>query len=447
MLQTLFYIPPSFFGFGYLFVLLLAGTAGTLLVPQLRKRTTLTSVISTFVIFAVVITYVLPKISEVPRGVPIRGYGVCLVIAIFAALFLVVRLAKRRNIPAESVYTLCLWAVVSGILGARIFYVTEYWKHMVIFDQTGTLSLSETLFNLVNIANGGLVVFGSIIGGIAGSLVFIWRNKLPVLATFDAMAPALMLGISIGRVGCFLNGCCFGSVCDLPWAVTFPPGSPAHVHQIEHGDVFFDGLKFQDVNGNPTIAAVQSGSSAERAGLKAEMPIHSVAAQHGIDGKPTTVWTVPNVQELTALLQYLYRFNPNGTIRFDIVSDTGTTGTKPFYVATTPLVLSHVLPVHPTQLYSSAAALCICGLLLMLGQTQLFRNRDGLVFGSFLVIYSVTRFCLEIIRTDEESFFGTGLTVSQNIALVAGTVGAVLVVQRLIKGGKNIKDVFSTTEK
>ncbi|GHT24187.1 prolipoprotein diacylglyceryl transferase [Planctomycetales bacterium] len=430
MLQTLFYIPPFFlgiplFGFGWLLGILIFGTFLTLLVPKLRGKTGVLSLFCSFVVFAVLLVFVAPNLVEPEHGIPIRGYGFCLLLAIFSALLLVVYLGKEHAIKAETIYSLCLWAVVSGILGARIFYVTEYWQEMLRFDAAGNLLWGDSLFSLVNIANGGLTVYGSVIGGIVGSLIFIRRNELPMLPMLDIMAPAFMLGIAIGRIGCLLNGCCFGGVCDLPWAVTFPAGSPAHIHQIEHGAVFYWGLKFADAEPilstqRLTIAEVQPGSEAEKSGIKPKMVFRTIAGI--VHGKPMH-WETNNVKDLISVLLFLQLVSPNEKVRFNIDSNSEGTNTDPYYAALAP---SPVLPVHPAQIYSSITAFVICGMLLVLGRLQRYKNRTGLMFATFLIFYSTARFVLEIIRTDEDSFLGTGLTVSQNVSLVAGAAGLLL---------------------
>ncbi len=75
-------------------------------------------------------------------------------------------------------------------------------------------------------AKGGLVVYGAFFGAVAGVLLFVRKHRLPLLAVCDLVAPSMMLGLAIGRIGCLLNGCCFGAVCDHPWAMRFPAGSP-----------------------------------------------------------------------------------------------------------------------------------------------------------------------------------------------------------------------------
>jgi phosphatidylglycerol:prolipoprotein diacylglycerol transferase len=382
--------------------------------------------------------------AEPDFGIPIRGYGVCLLVAILSALCLVLRLAKRKQIPSELIFSLCLWAVLGGIVGARIFYVTEYWQEMARYDN-GQLQLGATLYNLLNIANGGLVVYGSIFGGTLGSLIFMIRNKMPVLTTFDLMAPAMMLGISIGRIGCLLNGCCYGGVTDVAWGIVFPEGSPAHLHQIEHGQTFYCGLKFteQSIGDSLFLAVkeVQPKSDAERAGLKPKMLLRGIVGV--IDGKPLA-WEIGSRQvihhssnrfaccqkqesgtwrDVFEWIAYLQKMSPDEKIRFDIYANSMKTETTPYFVTPTP---STVLPVHPTQIYSSFNAAVLCVILLILGRLDFFRNRNGLVFAAFLILYSTARFILETIRTDESSFLGTGITVSQNVSIIVFISGIVL---------------------
>ena len=69
------------------------------------------------------------------------------------------------------------------------------------------------------------------IGAVLASLLVIWRYRMPLLATADAHGPSVALGLAIGRLGCFFNGCCYGDPCDLPWAVQFPAGSSPWWHQ------------------------------------------------------------------------------------------------------------------------------------------------------------------------------------------------------------------------
>jgi phosphatidylglycerol:prolipoprotein diacylglycerol transferase len=430
MRQTLCYFPETLFGcplFGWgwgLGLLLVAAFLSHICqYVRHRKIKDIGSSLALLGIAGVLLVFVVPNLAVPGHGIPIRGYGFCLLVAILAALGLVVHLAKQHDISTEKIFSLCFWAVISGILGARFFFITEYWQETLCFDPSGHLLLRESLFRVLNFAEGGLVVFGSILGGILGSLIFMIRNKMPVLRTFDIMAPAMILGSAIGRIGCLLNGCCFGSVTDVPWAIVFPPGSPAHVHQVAHGDVFHYGLKFGAVtlDGQPMLAvgAVQPHSEAEAMGVKPDMVLRHISCKH--EGQ-SVVWQPQTCREAAALLADLQRTVPDEKVQFDFSVHSETKSYRLLPGS------SEVLPVHPTQIYSSILALLLCGTLLFLGRLRFYRQRSGLVFASYMVLYSSGRFLIEILRTDEDFFFGTGLTVSQNVSILFCLTGIALFV-------------------
>jgi phosphatidylglycerol:prolipoprotein diacylglycerol transferase len=440
MRQTLCYIPETLFGlplFGWgLGVGLLLVFAFCLHAYQYvrdRKISGIGNSLGMIAIAGAMLVYVFPNIIEPERGIPIRGYGACLLVAILAALALVVHLAKRQNIATEMIYSLCFWTVLSGVLGARLFYVTQYWEEMFVFDR-GELLFRESLLNVVNIAKGGLVVFGSILGGMLGALIFMIQNKMPVLRTFDVMSPAVVLGMAIGRFGCLLNGCCFGGVTDVSWGIVFPIGSPPHIHQVAHGNVFYYGLKFEEIDTPQRllgtephrkmlmVAEVQPNSEAESLGVKPNMLLWNVS--HKQNGQPV-VWKFHTRREMAEVLSYWQRNFPNEKVRFDFFTDLSCSDVVSYQITPNS---SEVLPVHPTQIYSSCLALLLCGTLLILGRLPFYQQRSGRIFATFMILYSVGRFLIEIVRTDEDSFLGTGLTISQNVSIIFCLAGIALFV-------------------
>ncbi len=396
MLQTLFYIPQEIagvavFGFGLLLAAWALGSV--LLLAWLGWRQGFNadtwSYVPLLALIGAAVCWLLPALCE-NGGLPIRGYGVMLLAAVATATALLVWRAVRVGLNGEMMFSLVFWGFVPGIIGARLFYVIEYWPS---FQRP---TFGATLAAAVNIAQGGLVVYGSLIGGTIGLVAFMLKHKLPVLATLDLLTPSLVLGLAIGRIGCFLNGCCFGGPCDLPWAVTFPAGSPAHVQQVQRGQAFVGGLKLAGGPGDlPVIGEVEPGSGAEKADLAPKQQIVSINGQ-----------SVRTVEEARRFLMYL---DEPGT-RISIV--TGGSATPRDWTVSEP---SRSLPVHPTQIYSMINALLLCLLFLTYDR---FRRRDGELFALLLTIYPVTRFVLEIIRTDERPVFGTGLTISQNVSLL-----------------------------
>jgi phosphatidylglycerol:prolipoprotein diacylglycerol transferase len=326
-------------------------------------------------------------------GLPIRGYGVVLLAAVAAGVGLAVYRGKRLGIDPELMLTLAFWAFVPGIIGARAFYVIQKW------DSVQGATPGETLLAIVNMTEGGLVVFGSVIGGMVGLGAFIYRYKMPPLATLDLVVPSFALGMAIGRIGCLLNGCCYGGMCDLPWAVTFPAGSPAHVHQVQHGETFLQGLRILgDIRAEPKISAVQPGSPAEREGLEPGARIVS------INGVPVS--TVGGAQRELLGAQELDE---------EIVIEVEASGGETLARWPVERPLPRTEPVHPTQVYSALNGLVLCLFLLAYAP---FRQRDGELWAMFLTLYPITRFLLEILRTDEPGVFGTGLTISQVVSLI-----------------------------
>jgi phosphatidylglycerol:prolipoprotein diacylglycerol transferase len=441
MRRTLFYIPPEIaglpvFGFGILLFILCAAVVATALwhYKTVKKiDDDIKNYLGLLLVGGAIIVFVAPNVMENNHGFPIRGYGFFLLTAILSSVGLVVRLAKPKEITAESVISLAVWTVICGIIGARLFYVIEYWKDMTAFEpDTGQFLIGRTLWNVANIPDGGLVVYGSIIGGFLGALFYMRRNKLPIMPLLDSMAPAVMLGICLGRLGCLMNGCCFGCITDVPWAVVFPEGSPAHIHQIEHSETFQYGMTFneliQDAQSFVSVKEVQPGSDAEKANIQTGNTVFSIGVM--FQGKPIS-WKIHSVRELVFVLNEIWTNVPKDeSVRFEIGTSIAPSSAKPFFLKRGNSV---VRPVHPTQIYSSVSALCGCLILLFLGRLHYFRSKDGAVFAAFLMLYPVIRFCLEIIRTDEDSFFGTGLTVSQCVSIAVFTAGIILTVYLMRK--------------
>jgi phosphatidylglycerol:prolipoprotein diacylglycerol transferase len=154
-----------------------------------------------------------------------------LLVAAAAGIWLSIARGRGMGFDADTILALGMEIFLWGIVGARLFYVIEYREQ---FFPPGR-GLLESLRDVINIPAGGLVVFGSLPTAAFAAWRFARRRGLPLLRLADCIAPGLLLGLAIGRVGCFLNGCCFGGPCDLPWAVRFPPDSPPWLDQAARG--------------------------------------------------------------------------------------------------------------------------------------------------------------------------------------------------------------------
>jgi phosphatidylglycerol:prolipoprotein diacylglycerol transferase len=142
--------------------------------------------------------------------VPIGTYGVALVIAFLAGIWLAVKRGQTVGIPANKVMDLSVWLLVGAIVGAKLLLLIVDWR---IYADNPKLLLG--IFRLGGVYYGGLIL--SVLCG----LWYVRRNGLDTWKVADVLAPSIALGQAIGRIGCFLAGCCWGKTCDHGWAVTF----------------------------------------------------------------------------------------------------------------------------------------------------------------------------------------------------------------------------------
>jgi phosphatidylglycerol:prolipoprotein diacylglycerol transferase len=146
----------------------------------------------------------------------LRTFGLTLALSFLVGTWISLQEARRRGIDETRLVNLVLVILVASIVGARAFYV---WTH-----PAETAGDPLAFFRLWE---GGLTLIGGFVAGTAAGFAYMRRAGLPLGATADTVTPAVALGVGITRVGCFLNGCCFGVPCDLPWGVHFPPGAPS----------------------------------------------------------------------------------------------------------------------------------------------------------------------------------------------------------------------------
>jgi phosphatidylglycerol:prolipoprotein diacylglycerol transferase len=146
---------------------------------------------------------ILPRIF--PDGLPVRGYGLMLLAGITAGVGMAMYRAKQGGLDPDVILSLAIWLVISGVIGARLFYVVEYWN-----ENFAGRPPRELLLEVINVPEGGLVVYGALIGAAIGFVLFIRKHSLPLLAMADLTAPSMAIGLALGRIGCLLNGCCYG---------------------------------------------------------------------------------------------------------------------------------------------------------------------------------------------------------------------------------------------
>lgn len=175
-----------------------------------------------------------PELFRIPGlDLPVYGYGVMLVVGFFAAVALAKFLARRSGLDPEIFVNAALIALVTGVLGARLSHVLENLGDFTRSD----LTVWQNLKNVFNMRGGGLTYYGGFLLAFPCTVLYGIYKKVPLRLGMDIVAPCIMIGLGFGRVGCFLNGCCHGAECQLPWAITFPYHSNAfldHVYDREH---------------------------------------------------------------------------------------------------------------------------------------------------------------------------------------------------------------------
>lgn len=316
-----------------------------------------------------------------------------MVIGFLFALFIIRRLSTNSNLSYPHVSNLAMWSLVSGLVGARFFFVVHNFS---LFQ--------DRLLTTLYLWEGGLEFLGGVILAIIVAHAYLLWYKLPIRTYLDILAIGLMAGLIFGRIGCFLNGGCFGTPTDLQWAVQFPYGCPAYQSQA------FPDPKRHRMEPYLELPAEYYGYLAQ-------------------DGK---TWLTAN--HTNKFQGYL---KPYAQL---------TEGQRAEVQEAYP-----PLGVHPTQLYSSANAALLCLILCQFWKKWGYR-KPGATAGLMFILYGATRFFLEGLRGDnpfEYSWWALykGGTISQNIGiymLLLGTISFILCM-RSRKNKKGATEIVSAS--
>jgi phosphatidylglycerol---prolipoprotein diacylglyceryl transferase len=167
--------------------------------------------------------------------IPIRSFGVMMAFSFLFGVLYILKISRRDGKPFDQYLTVAYLMIFSGLVGARLAYVLF---HLEEFDGKWLDIINP--FHPGQFGIAGLNLYGGVLLAILATIVYCRIYKIPVLELFDYFAPTLGLGIGVSRIGCFLNGCCFGTPTDLPWGIKFPAGSiptfifgDAHIHPAQ----------------------------------------------------------------------------------------------------------------------------------------------------------------------------------------------------------------------
>jgi len=150
----------------------------------------------------------------------IHSFGFMLVIAFYTTYFILYKDLKRLKYKDALASDLIFWAALGGVIGSKIYHLLEN-LDQVFDDPIGMI-----------FSGSGLVFLGGLLGGTISVSVILHKNKLPWLIFADIVAPLLILGYGIGRIGCFLVGDDYGIPTNLPWGLSFPNGLPPSTTRV-----------------------------------------------------------------------------------------------------------------------------------------------------------------------------------------------------------------------
>lgn len=145
----------------------------------------------------------------------VYSFGVAIVVAILTALFLILKQAKKEGIKEEHVSNLILFIIIGSVIVGRASYFFA------------NVSEFSSLVDIFAIWRGGFFGIGTLIGGLLAALLYTKKAKLDFTRALNLIVPYVALAFAIGRIGCFLRGCCFGLPTSLPWGLVYSENSLA----------------------------------------------------------------------------------------------------------------------------------------------------------------------------------------------------------------------------
>lgn len=181
-------------------------------------------------------------------------HGVMTFVAVAVAVWLVARWGGKEGMIVDSIYSVSVWAIIGGVVGARILHVIDFWDEVY----------KDDFISVFSVWSGGIAIYGAILGGFVGGASYImirnsewflslWRTVFPFMGEAhranlpgigrlaDITAPALLIAQAIGRIGDVINGEHFATVSDLPWAVVYThPDSPGIFRPPTHPAVAYE---------------------------------------------------------------------------------------------------------------------------------------------------------------------------------------------------------------
>ena len=172
----------------------------------------------------------------------LHSWGVMVALGFALGMWVSVRRARKVGFPEKHIYDISVALIIAAILGSRIWYVITH-----IEEFSGNWLDIINPFQAGGFGIAGMAMLGGVVAVIITAILFCIIRKISFWEIGDIIAPTFLLGMFVGRWGCFLNGCCFGRETTMPWGVVFPPNCPAgsvlsgaHVHPTQIYEALID---------------------------------------------------------------------------------------------------------------------------------------------------------------------------------------------------------------
>jgi phosphatidylglycerol:prolipoprotein diacylglycerol transferase len=227
-------------------------------------------------------------------NLPVYGYGLMLVLAFLACMHVSKRMAGQIGIDGEVFINATLIALVTGVAGSRLSHVLENWSEY----SNPARTFAENFLDAVNIRSGGLTFYGGLFLATPCCLAYMIKKGLPIKKSIDIAAVCVMIGMGIGRIGCYLNGCCYGEICRPTYgsALTeFPYYSNPYIDQFHQGL-----LNPPPELVNMSITGAQTLKNPDQ--VKAENLTELASQQHSLPVQPTQLYSAFTALLLAILL-------------------------------------------------------------------------------------------------------------------------------------------------
>lgn len=355
---------------------------------------------------------VLWTIPGINRDIP--GFGVMLMIGFLLAIVWAVRRATRSGANPDVILNCGFLALVAGVVGCRAMYVVHYWDQFA--SRGGPVQIA---LGIIDITRGGMEYYGGFVLSLAAILgyFYFWGHSVRWYA--DIVAPSAALGLAFGRLGCFLNGCCYGGLCEQPWGVAFPFGSNTQNEQWKMkvpGSELREELifTFPEIGISGPISRESLAASDAKLAAADQAEAAARKEYEAIRAKVAAAADGPEKERLRAEQARAKRKLASAELAYADLR----TNMKKYGVSAAQIRAwsgeRWSLPVHPTQIYSAITALLLA---LLLSAVYWRRTRDGQVVCTLLVVEPVSRWLLEVIRTDNPVDTLGVFTISQAIAI------------------------------